>query len=265
MTLHGTEFVRLFLGTIFYRPYVYGFFICFLFFAIKQLRARGTTVYLGVAYLVAYASEYNSTHQGFPFGLYVYLDETRTRELWLANIPFWDSLSFVFLSYFSWIAASSLIDPRNLNRALLKTRTAILGGFLMMVLDLIIDPVTLLGDRWFLGKIYYYPSGGQYFGVTLTNFAGWWFVGTTTLLIIQFLARRNYLGVIAWRNFNRQEALYVWCVYVGVMIFNLAITAWIGAWSLFLSSLVIALLILSICLRRYFTFKIRSVPEAITP
>ena len=40
--------------------------------------------------------------------MYVYLDGTRTRELWLSNVPFWDSLSFVFLSYFSWQLAAAL-------------------------------------------------------------------------------------------------------------------------------------------------------------
>ena len=31
--------------------------------------------------------------------------------------------------------------------------------------------------RWFLGRIFYYPEGGVYFGVPLSNFAGWMIVG----------------------------------------------------------------------------------------
>ena len=30
-----------------------------------------------------------------------------------------------------------------------------------------------MGDRWFLGRMYYYPEGGIYFGVPLSNFVGW--------------------------------------------------------------------------------------------
>ena len=40
-----------------------------------------------------------------------YFDETRTRELWISNVPFWDSLSFVFLSYFSLALAAALLSP----------------------------------------------------------------------------------------------------------------------------------------------------------
>jgi uncharacterized membrane protein len=222
------EFGRLLVGTLVYRPYVYGFFACFLFFAIRQLRLRGTALFLLIAYLIAYGSEFSATRNGFPFGMYVYLDETRTRELWLSNIPFWDSLSFVFLSYFSWLVASACVNPRNPDQALLESRTAILGGFLMMVLDVVIDPLTLHGDRWFLGKIYYYPDGGSYFGVTLTNFAGWWFVGSATLFAVQYLARKNIFDFKSLGSLSRRFYLGAWGVYAGVLLFNLAITALIG-------------------------------------
>jgi hypothetical protein len=59
--------------------------------------------------VIAFACEYSSTRNGFPFGLYHYFDETRTRELWISNVPFWDSLSFVFLSYFSLVLAGGLL------------------------------------------------------------------------------------------------------------------------------------------------------------
>ncbi|MDR3606309.1 MAG: carotenoid biosynthesis protein [Oligoflexia bacterium] len=227
------DFLRLLLGTVIYRPYVYGFFACFLFFSLKRFKPAQLISYFVISYLTAYASEYSATRNGFPFGVYTYIDATRTRELWLSNIPFWDSLSFVFLSYFSWIVAASTRKPGAPREALLDWQTAILGGFLMMLLDVVIDPLSLLGDRWFLGKLYYYPYGGQYFGVTLTNFAGWFFVGASTLAIFQALARR-----LQW-SFPELGPMETWgCfgVYAGVLAFNLAITGWIGAWTLFLAS-----------------------------
>ena len=36
---------------------------------------------------------------------------------------------------------------------------------LFMLIDVVIDPVALRGDRWFLGQIYGYPDPGVYFGV----------------------------------------------------------------------------------------------------
>ena len=239
-----SEFFRLLWGTVIHRPYVYAFFVCFLFFSLKHLRAKGTLVFLILAYLVAYWSEFSATRNGFPFGMYVYLDETRVRELWISNIPFWDSLSFVFLSYFSWIVAAATLRPANPDSTLSWPKTALLGGFLMMLLDVVIDPLTLLGDRWFLGKIYYYPYGGNYFGVTLTNFLGWWFVGSVVIFLFTRLRlKRNPLTRSAiWGAFG---------VYAGVLVFNLVMTAWIQEWPLLMASLIVTIATLSAILWAY--------------
>lgn len=105
----------------------------------------------------------------------------------------------------------------------------------MMLLDIVIDPLTLLGDRWFLGKMYYYPDGGAYFGVTIANFAGWWFVGAITPWIYQkfvTLRVREAPVLFYWGIFG---------VYAGVFLFNLGVTFYIGEWKLLaVSSAVVA-------------------------
>ena len=69
-----------------------------------------------MAYLVAFAAEFSSTRIGVPFGLYHYIDVTRDRELWISNVPFWDSLSFTFLCYLGWrlgvLLYAPLVGPR---------------------------------------------------------------------------------------------------------------------------------------------------------
>lgn len=235
------ELAGLLLGTVVYRPYVYGFFACFLAFALPHLRGRGAVVYLLLAWALAFACEYSATRTGFPFGRYVYVDVTRTRELWISNIPFWDSLSFVFLSYFSWLVAGAVRSPVSPGRALGEPLTALLGGGLMMLLDVVIDPLTLRGDRWFLGRVYFYPSGGAYFGVTVANFAGWWFVGTATLLSFQALGHWGVVRSGAWSSLSRPRAWAALGVYLGVFFFNLSITAWIGEWALFAASAAVVL------------------------
>ncbi len=57
----------------------------------------------------------------------------------------------------------------------------------MMLLDVVIDPLAVRGDRWFLGRIFYYPEPGGYFGVPVSNFAGWVVVGATIVLGWQVL------------------------------------------------------------------------------
>lgn len=244
------EFLRLLAGTVVYRPYVYVFLLCFLTFALRHLRVRGTLSYMVLSFVVAFLSEYSSTRNGFPFGLYTYIDTTRTRELWISNVPFWDSLSFVFLSYFSWILAAGLLSPQAPSRALLRTPTALLGGLLMMLLDIVIDPVTLQGEHWFLGRIYFYPNGGSYFGVTLSNFAGWFWVGTFTLFLYQRLALIQPISALlirqrSWRPLTSNEIWAGFGVYAGIFAFNLGIALWIRRWDLFAAGLVVTLATLS--------------------
>jgi putative membrane protein len=241
-------FFHLLLGTMYYRPYVYLFLLCFLVFSISHLGMRGTFIFSVIAYLIAFLSEYSSTRNGFPFGKYSYIDEMRNKELWISNVPFWDSLSFVFLTYFSWLVACGIRNTKSPGEATLELKTAFISGLLMMILDVVIDPLTLLGDQWFLGNIYFYPVPGPYFGVTLENFAGWYFVGFFTIFCFQQLCRRGIgLQLNKVYALTHQHCLLAFLVYSGVFIFNLAITAWIGQWNLFLSSLLVAVGTTGIC------------------
>src|SRR6185436_10760930 len=116
------------------------------------------------------------TRIGIPFGLYHYTGLTRGQELFIADVPFFDALSFTFLAYASFCLARLVYGTRRPEIG--SHWIALLSGALMMALDLVIDPVAVLGDRWFLGRIFWYPEGGVYFGVPLSNFVGWWIVGT---------------------------------------------------------------------------------------
>ncbi len=69
-------------------------------------------------------------------------------------------------------------------------RPLILGAVLMVTLDIVIDPLALRGYRWFLGQIYGYPEPGVYFGVTLSNFGGWFLVALGLIRVLQLLITR---------------------------------------------------------------------------
>jgi putative membrane protein len=238
------ELARLLAGTFVHRPYVFAFLGCYLVLARRQLGGRGLLLYTGLSYAIAFGAEYSSTRDGFPFGRYVYVDGARSTELWISNVPLWDSLSFVFLSYFSWILAAGLLAPRGPGASARGLGSAMLGGALMMLLDVVIDPLTLLGDRWFLGRIYYYPEPGPYFGVTVSNFGGWFLVGAATIAAFQRVSGmlRLELGPVPVAGAAG--------VYAGVLLFNLTITAWIGEWRLFAASAAVAGATLAACFAR---------------
>src|SRR3989441_11235238 len=118
---------------------------------------------------------------------------------------------------------------------------ALVTGLLMTALDVVIDPLAVRGDRWFLGRIFYYPDGGAYFGVPLSNFAGWTLVGATGVGL--------YLAIAGGASAGR-----VWpgvALYYVVLGFNLAVTAWIGEWGLLaLGGLLHAIIAVTIRLTR---------------
>src|SRR5439155_1314224 len=83
---------------------------------------------------------------GLTFGLSVYVDATRDRELWLANVPFFDSLSFTFLCYLGYALAIFLSAPlvcgggdfqvADTRAVRTSWRVLVTGAFLTTLLDL---------------------------------------------------------------------------------------------------------------------------------
>src|SRR6188474_110874 len=227
-------------GTATLRPYVIGFLVLFLIAATRDLGTRRTVCYLGWALGVALAAELASTRVGFPFGLYHYTGDTRGLELFVSNVPFFSPLSFPFLAYASFCLAR-LVLPRTWAASCGgRVRMVLLAGVLMTLLDVVIDPLAVLGDRWFLGRIFYYAEAGAYFGVPLSNFAGWLVVGWVTVggyLAVtgngepQPKARRADLemGPSGAGKSDRPGRPEMGVgLYYGVLLFNLAITWWIG-------------------------------------
>jgi putative membrane protein len=166
---------------------------------------------------VAWVSEFASTRIGVPFGFYHYTGTTRGLELYIANVPLMDSLSFTFLAYASFCVARAVLGPDAP-----AGRLTLTGGLLMMLLDVVIDPIAVRGNRWFLGRIFYYEEPGVYFGVPLSNFVGWALVGAGGI--------GGYLALTGDRRGSRPAAGTA--LYYAVLAFNLAVTAWIREWVL---------------------------------
>jgi uncharacterized membrane protein len=204
----------LLVGSVTLRPYVFAFLALFLVAGARDLGWRRTLGFAACVWPVAWLAELSSTRTGFPFGFYQYMGTTRGRELFIADVPFIDSLSFTFLAYSAFCLARVALARRGVARPTM----ALVTGALMMALDVVIDPLAVRGDRWFLGQIFFYASPGFYFGVPLSNFAGWVLVGAVGVGLYLAMAPdasgRVVLGGVA--------------LYYVVLGFNLAMTVWIG-------------------------------------
>jgi putative membrane protein len=228
----------LFLKTLLLRPYVFIFLAVFLVIARGLFGWRRTGAFFLIGWLTAFLCEFSSTRVGLPFGFYYYTGSTVGQELYIADVPFMDSLSFTFLLFASYCMALVFLLPAvpksNSHRLHLvldpKTRTAwptlLLAATFLMFIDVIIDPIALRGDRWFLGLIYGYPDPGVYFGIPLMNFVGWAVVGLVALSIYFFIDHR--LPPISPIMPVTRQILLGCALYYGVLLFNLSVTFWIG-------------------------------------
>ena len=210
-------------GTFQLRPYVFGFLAFFLVAALRDLGRVRTVTFLLWGGAVALVAELVSTRVGIPFGLYHYTGDTRAEELFLGNVPFFSPLSFPFLAYAAFCLARRTLGPGWAATRAGRVRMVAVSGALMMLLDVVIDPLAVRGGRWFLGHIFYYPDGGLYFGVPLSNFLGWLIVGWTTI------------GGIVWGEaVSGREATDPGTPGLGIVLYylvlavNLSVTLWIG-------------------------------------
>lgn len=206
----------LLVGTVLLRPYVFVFLATFLVLAGRDFGWRRAWGWLGWGWVVAFAAEYASTRVGIPFGLYHYTDETVGRELFISNVPFFDSLSFPFLAYAAYCLARWTMGYGQ------GWAPAVLAGLLMMALDVVVDPLAVLGDRWFLGSVFHYAEPGAYFGVPLSNFAGWALVGWAIV--------GGWFRASSRRPWRAGSPVGGVALYYGILGVNLGVTLSIGEW-----------------------------------
>jgi putative membrane protein len=246
------------MGTFTMRPYVFVFFAAYLLAAVLHLGWRATLSFTVIGYLISFASEVSSINTGFPYGWYYYIDATSNRELWIAGVPFFDSLSYVFLCYCSYSTALLLIAPlRGWRWNLVPLETSalrrsfpvlFLGSLLQTYLDIIIDPVSLQGHRWFLGQIYGYREQGHHFGVPLSNYLGWWLVSALMIFALQrFASRPSGDEPPAGVRPVPFKALLGPILFLSVIAFNLTMAVLIGEMTIAVTGLFIIFLPLAIC------------------
>ena len=210
-----------FLLTLLRRWYVVAFLVGYFATSIPERGVKATLRFFVIASVVAFGAEYTSTHTGFPFGHYAYTGDTRGDELYLSNVP-----AFVPVSYAVMIYAGRSIATY-LTRS--KTALVVFGAIATMSVDLVVDPVAVRGSHWFLGNLFHYAHHGPWFGVPLTNFAGWVLTAAVVLAIEEAFGRREAVAPA------RRGVLLA----AGVVAFNVILAFAIGAVAVGFASLAV--------------------------
>lgn len=139
------------------------------------LRAIGAALIVGV---LTWGAEALGTATGFPFGDYYYTDALQPQ---LAHVPLLIPIAWMMVLPSAW-AIAMLVNARVQPRKRLRLPfIAALSALALTAWDFGLDPQMVGWGLWV------WPNGGLYFGIPLSNFAGWFgtaFIGTIAVWLL---------------------------------------------------------------------------------
>jgi uncharacterized membrane protein len=135
-------------------------------------------IFVIISFFIGIFTEIIGTRTGLIFGGKYEFNLKLSPGPSISGIPLiiplsWSGLTYMILNYCELVLGGSFNSLSNQNITLL-----LLPSILMVLLDLILDPIAVDEKRWSWKK------SGAYYGVPLLNFVGWLF--TTFLILFTF-------------------------------------------------------------------------------
>lgn len=172
-------------------------------------------VFLLITVAVSFTLEAIGVATGLVFGPYYYTDNLGPKIL---GVPPMIQAGYTAMGYASLMTARVILNfresPKNLGSII---AIALIGSFIMVAWDVAMDPYqsTLAGD-WI------WTTGGQYFGIGIHNFIGW-FVTVFIFMFLYQLYASHYpekiqKAVIKSRYLWSQPTLYYALVGLGMVV-----------------------------------------------
>lgn len=211
-------------GTLFGRWYVTLFGLTFLWCAVRQLGWRRTILYTIVAVGVGGLAENGSVHLGIPYTRYAFADSLRGKEIFLGDVPLMVPLSYTFMAYFAFAAGRLLAAGPYRTRARRAWQEWLLALMLAVWALWILDPVSRLGDDFYLGELFRYAGPGFWFGLPLGSQVG--FAATAGILLAVLFRLDRAAPDLPVRGIRWHPGLIALVTY-HAQVFHLAVVAFI--------------------------------------
>ena len=212
-------------GTFVHRWYMSLFALVYLWRASRHLGWRNLTIYTVVAVGFGLLAENGSTHYGFPYTHYVFTS-SRHDEIYVGTVPLMVALSYTFQGYFAFAAGRMIASGPWRLRAPKVWQELALGLMLAVWALWIIDPVSRLGEHFFLGDLFHYSGPGFWFGLPLGSQVG--YIGTSVVLVgsLALLTRNDPQGEVpTWTRHPHLIALQTYHAQIAMMV---GVALWIG-------------------------------------
>ena len=148
-------------------------------------RGRDVVFFYVSTLVISNAFENLSILTGFPFGNYDYTDALGPK---IFLVPVLVGASYVGAAYASWVIALAIL--RQWRRPLTGVSVVVVPAFaavFMVMWDLTFDPNSSTVRQWWIWR-----DGGAYFGVPMSNFAGWYLTVFTFMLVFALWLRYTH-------------------------------------------------------------------------
>jgi uncharacterized membrane protein len=135
----------------------------------QGLGARNLAIFLAVSAAISWLLEETGVATGLIYGAYHYTDYLGPK---LGNVPVLIPIAWFMMIYPSYVIAGLALErraigtPRGLGRLV---ALALAGAAVMTAWDFVVDPI-LSGESV---RAWIWENGGEYYGVPLHNYAGW--------------------------------------------------------------------------------------------
>ena len=127
---------------------------------------------------IALLFEYLGSAHGLIFGEYDYTDLLGPRAF---GVPVLIPAAWFMMLYPSWEIAG-VLAPKH------RTARALIAAAAMTAWDLSLDPRMVADGAWI------WPTGGVYFGIPLSNFAGWFVTATLIFAVWSLINRTQHVS-----------------------------------------------------------------------
>jgi uncharacterized membrane protein len=168
-------------GTLLGRWYVTLFGITFAATAVRHMGWRRTLAYGIAATAVGVVAENSAVHWGVPYTRYSFSESLRGEEIWVLDVPLMVSLSYTFMGYFAFATARLVAAGPWRTRGSTPVLEFLVAVMLSTWALWVVDPVSRLGEHFFLGELFSYDGPGFWFGLPVGSQLG--FTATSVVLV----------------------------------------------------------------------------------
>ena len=182
-------------------PNLFMIFGCILIIIFSKKKLAYTLILCGI---IGFFYEVAGVHLGFLFGSYNYTDVFNIK---LFSVP--------IVMICAWIIV--LTFTLSIIQDLPKTYSFIVGALIMVIIDLLIDPVAVHGL-----EIWKWDSKGFYYDIPIHNFLGWFFLSIPLIILFSFFEYKIH-------KFSRLTSIAIISFFVIIGILNgLLLASFIG-------------------------------------